>query len=336
MVSSAGSGTLIFARQYALFYDALGRQLKAGLPAERALANLLAGPLAAPLRVVVEDARRRVGGGEGVSEALGQHPLVIPRHEARFLQAAEAAGKLPAACEKLAEGHRASHERTLRLGAKLVYPLMVLLSAIWVMPAKALFDGNMVGYLAITIPPTLLAVAAGAGAVWVGFAPAATALRGQVYALAGQLPWVGGALRQLAIARLGTLMALCFDAGLPADQVLRLAADATPDPRLRKACQAASAATAKGQDIASALEAQKGAFPPMLVQVVRTGEEAGKLDESLAKAAVFWQEDADRAVAILIGIAAGAVMGLTFCYVGWLVVSQWVGLLHQMDQPLPE
>lgn len=323
---------LITARHYALFYDALGRQLKAGLPAERALANVLAGPLPDGLRAAVQDAHTRVGKGAGVAEALGRHPLVIPRHEARFLQAAEAAGKLPAACEKLATGHKAAHDRALRLIAKLVYPLMIGLAAIWIMPAKALVDGEPGGYLAATLPPTLLVAATLVFVAWLGFAPAATAMRAQAYAVAMTLPGVGQALRQLAIARLGTLMALCFDAGLPADQVLRLAAEATPDPRLRKACLAAAQATAKGQDVALALETQHGAFPPMLIQVVRTGEEAGKLDESLAKAAEFWHEDADRAVAMLIGLAAGAIMGLTFVYVGWLVVSQWLGLLRQLPE----
>ena len=327
---------LVFARQYALFYDALGRQLKAGLPAERALANVLAGPLPPALRRVVQDAHRRVGRGIGVAEALGRHPLVIPRHEARFLQAAEAGGKLPAACERLAEGHRATHQRTLRLGSKLVYPLMVLLAALWIMPAKRLFDGELGAFLLTAGPPTLLLAGALFGVVWLFFAPSATATRAQAYALAGRVPGLDGALRRLAIARLGTLMALCFDAGLPADQVLRLASEATPDARLRRACLAAAQAAANGQDVAGAMEAQQGAFPPMMVQVVRTGEEAGKLDESLTKAAEFWREDADRAVAILIGVATGAIMALTFGYVGWLVVNQWLGLLHQMDQPLPE
>lgn len=324
---------MIFARQYALFYDGVGRQLKAGLPASRALANVLAGPLPDPLRAVVADVQRRVDAGEGVADGLGRHPAVIPRHEARFLQAAEAAGKLPEACAQLADAHRKRHERTVKFAAKLVYPLMILLAAFWIAPVKRAFDGDPLGWLATAGPPTLLALAVLAGGVWIGHAPAAGPYRKRLYEAASGVPKLSGALRQLAIARIGQLMALCFQAGLPADQVLRLVGESTPDRRLAKACLAASAATAKGQDVAGAMDAQKGAFPPMMVTVVRTGEEAGSLDEALGKAAEFWAEDADRAVGMLVAIASGAIMGLTFMYVGWLIVDQWLGIIRGLDRP---
>ena len=148
------------------------------------------------------------------------------------------------------------------------------------------------------------------------------------------IPPVASALRQLALARAGGLMAMCFEAALPADQVFKLVADATPDPRLRKACLGVAAATGKGKTITAAMEAQGAAFPGVMTSVVRTGEEAGKLDEALAKASEFWQEDADRAVDTLIKLAVGGLMGLALIIVAFLILSTGLGIINQLNSVL--
>ncbi len=327
---AATSGTPVFARQYAMFYDQLGRQLKAGLAAHVTIANVLNGPLPAVLRQVLVDARRRVEAGEGFADALAKHPAVIAKHEARFLKAAEAAGKLPAACERLAREHRTTHERSLRFASKIVYPILMLIAACVIAPVKIAFDGAY-GRYAITAgtPVVLLLGGVGTG-VWVAFAPAAAPYRQAAYALGMKILPVAAALRQLALARAGGLMAMCFEAGLPADQVFKLVADATADPRLRKACLGVAAATAKGKGITEAMETQGAAFPGMMISVVRTGEESGKLDEALGKAGEFWQEDADRAVDTLIKLSVGGLMAFSMMIVAFMILSIGLGMIQQL------
>lgn len=330
-VAQATSALPVFARQYAMFYDQLGRQLKAGLAAHVTIANVLNGPLPPALRQVLVDARGRVEVGEGFADALARHPAVIARHEVRFLKAAEAAGKLPAACERLAQEHRTTHERSLRVATKLVYPIIMLLAACVIAPAKVAFDGDTGRYLVIAGTPIVLLLSGVAAGVWVAFSPAAGAYRQAAYAFGMKLPPVAAALRQLALARAGGLMAMCFEAGLPAAQVFTLVADSTPDPRLRKACHGVSAATARGKTIAEAMEGQGKAFPGVMVSVVRTGEESGRLDEALGKAGEFWQEDADRAVDTLIKLTVGGLAALAMTIVAFLILNIGLGLIQQLQ-----
>lgn len=327
----ATSTAPVFARQYALFYDQLGRQLKAGLAANVTIANVLNGPLPAVLREVLVDAKRRVEAGEGFADALAKHPAVIARHEARFMQAAEAAGKLPAACERLAREHKTRHERSLRVASKIVYPILLLMAASVIAPFKTAFDGEYGRYAITAGFPILLLIAAVVTGVWVAFSPAAAHWRQAAYGLGMKIPPVAAALRQLALSRAGGLMAMCFEAGLPADQVFKLVAEATPDPRLRKACHGVAMAAGKGKGLASAMEAQGKAFPGVMVSVVRTGEESGKLDEALAKAAEFWQEDADRAVDTLIKLSVGGLMGLGMLIVAFMILNIGLGLIYQLQ-----
>lgn len=321
----------VFARQYALFYDQLGRQLKAGLAAHVTIGNVLNGPLPGVLRQVLIDAQRRVEAGEGFADALAKHPAVIAKHEARFLKAAEAAGKLPAACERLAREHRTTHERSLRFASKIVYPVIMLVAACAIAPLKVAFDGDYGRYALTAGTPIVLVLGALGTGIWVAFAPTAAAYRAAAYAFGMKILPVAAALRQLALARAGGLMAMCFEAGLPADQVFKLVADATPDPRLRKACLGVAAATAKGKGIAAAMETQGKAFPAVMLSVVRTGEEAGSLEEALGKAGEFWQEDADRAVDTLIKLGVGGLMGVALLIVAFMILSVGLGMIHQLQ-----
>lgn len=320
----------VFARQYAMFYDQLGRQLKAGLAPHVTIANVLNGPLPDVLRDVLLDARKRVEGGEAFADALGRHPAVIPRHEVRFMKAAEAAGMLPAACERLAREHKTTHERSLRVASKLVYPVVLLMAASVIAPAKIAFDGETGRYLATAVPPILALLGGVAAGVWVAFAPAAGPYRQAAYAFGMKVPPIAAALRQLALARAGGLMAMCFEAGLPADNVFKLVADATPDPKLKKACLGVASQAAKGKTLADAMEAQGGAFPGVMISVVRTGEESGKLDEALTKAGEFWQEDADRALDTLIKLTVGGLVGVAMLIVAFLILNLGLGMIYQL------
>ena len=69
---------------------------------------------------------------------------------------------------------------------------------------------------------------------------------------------------------------------------------------------------------------QTGLFPNMVVQMVAIGEEAGSLDNMLAKVADFYEEEVNNAVDSLSSLIEPMIMAILGVVVGGLVVAMYL------------
>lgn len=72
-------------------------------------------------------------------------------------------------------------------------------------------------------------------------------------------------------------------AGIPLSRALRSLSQSTENQRLSRALDDVIEQLESGRELATALGAHKGIFPPLFVNMVRVGENAGKLDESFER-----------------------------------------------------
>ena len=73
-------------------------------------------------------------------------------------------------------------------------------------------------------------------------------------------------------------------------------------------------------------------FPHELVSVIETGEQAGRLDESLAAASAIWREDADRSLDTLLRIAVGLVVALALGAVALIILQIGLGIIGRVNE----
>ena len=331
-----GSWSPLMPRQRALFYEQLARMLKSGLPAGAAMENVLRTPWPPALLAVAQDLSRQTNAGGALAEVLKRHAPLIDAFEAAYLEAAETAGTVAEGFDALARRHWQAHDQLVRFAGKLVYPVCLLVAAAVLGPLHVAFAGDVAGYLGqVTRPLAAMALGLG-GAAWVALAPGTAPLRGRLYRLGTRLPFIAPMLRRLAIAQLGQLMASSFRAGLPAGTVLALAAAAMPDPEVAAACRAVEAGIQRGETIALGLSRHPEVFPHEFVSVVETGEQAGRLDESLAAASQLWQEDAERARDNLARAATGGLVAVALGMVALIILQIGLGILGNVNQVLTQ
>jgi type IV pilus assembly protein PilC len=65
-------------------------------------------------------------------------------------------------------------------------------------------------------------------------------------------------------------------------------------------------------------------FPNMVVQMVAIGEEAGSIDQMLAKVADFYEEEVDNAVDALSSLLEPIIMAILGVLVGGLVIAMYL------------
>jgi len=110
-----------------------------------------------------------------------------------------------------------------------------------------------------------------------------------------RLPVLGPLVLRLALARFGHAMAVVIRSGIPILEGLAVVATALGNRIVGREFEAAREGMRAGQSMAQALQRQS-LIPPMVVQMVRVGEETGAMEDVLNKVAEFYEREVDNTV----------------------------------------
>jgi general secretion pathway protein F len=111
-----------------------------------------------------------------------------------------------------------------------------------------------------------------------------------------RLPLFGKLSRGINSARFASTLSILTQSGVPLVEALHIGAAVSSNWLIRDAIEHAAAKVTEGGNLATQLE-RSGYFPAMMVQMIRSGEASGELDDMLARASVMQ----DREVTTLIG-----------------------------------
>lgn len=134
------------------------------------------------------------------------------------------------------------------------------------------------------------------------------------------LPYIGGMRRKALAARFARLVGVLMGGGAPVLHALDAAAESLPDPLARAEAERIRARVREGVTVhASVLEG--GFFPPLLEQLVSVGEESGRMQEFLLKAAEILEQETERALQRLTALAEPAMIVAFGVAIGLIALS---------------
>ena len=122
---------------------------------------------------------------------------------------------------------------------------------------------------------------------------------------------------------LGTLIT----SGIPILRALQITSDVVGNMLYQEAILNAVTSVKDGNTIANALEESKE-MPALVVQMIRIGEEAGRLDFILRSIARFYQRDVDNLLENMVSLIEPALIIFLGIAVGGLVASVLVPLYN--------
>lgn len=299
-------------RDLALGLRVLGDLLDAGLPISRALRafeDLAPGSW----RVAIPHLQQRVREGASLAAALSTAPIAIPPVVIGIAQAGEAGGAAGPAVRRAADMMETAAATRAALQAALTYPAILAVAG---MASIAILVGVVLPRFADILAdlnqqlPTATRIvlgasqAARAAAIPAGVlvAVGGVAWRAWVATESGRLRWhetlrriplVGGARRSAATSRAALSLSALLDSGIPVIDALRFSARSAGDAAMERRLGVASADVAAGRSLSSAF-AGSDALTPTAVQLLRAGEETGRVSGLLAHAAKLEQERSER------------------------------------------
>jgi general secretion pathway protein F len=270
---------LLSSRARADLFSQFATLERAGIPPLQALPILYKqAPIECQPRI--KQLQQGVQQGAALAKAGRRSGLFLP-WEARLITVAEEAGKLQATFSRLNQHYAARARRLLKFKGRLIYPLAILVLAVFVAPAPALLLGDIgpASYLLRTAAPLLGLYTLGRLLIW-RYRMASLAEQPYGVAVVGlALPILGGLMRRQQRRDFLASLALLLEAGVPAIEALSLAAHSVGNPVLRERFAGFAERARAGATLAQALAGAEIGVDA--VTLIDTGEKAGKLDEML-------------------------------------------------------
>ena len=312
-LSAAGLG----AAELAFLTSQLAALIESGLTVEEALATQIDASDAAGSREVLAGVKADIAGGLSLSAALGRQPRSFPDFYRALVHAAEESGALAQVLTHLAHYLESREMLKQKTGLALLYPALVTAVAIaivlgllmYVVPQVVqvfaqsrqtlpLLTRMLIGsadFLQAAWPCLLLWLA-----VSVGLARNALGnekLRLRWHGLVLRLPGIGALVRADNTVRLAGTLGILVQGGVPPFTALHSGVQVMGNLAMRHALAQAIEHVREGVGLARALSLS-GAFPPLLVHLVASGEASGKLALMLARAAALESAMLERRLAI--------------------------------------
>jgi type IV pilus assembly protein PilC len=325
-----------FTRQFATMIDA-------GLPLVQCLEILGGQSDNKTFGNIIKKVQGDVEGGATFADALRKHPKAFPDLYVNMVAAGEAGGILDTILNRLATYIEKSMNLKKKVKSAMTYPSVIISVAFGVVALLLIFViptfEKMFQDFGGTLPaPTRLiismsqwlqrfwwAVAMAIGALIFGVKQWRRTEQGKrvLDGLALRLPVFGMLVRKVAVAKFARTLSTLISSGVPILDGLEIVAKTAGNKIVEIAILQTRQAIAEGKTIAEPL-AQTKVFPPMVVQMIGVGEQAGALDSMLSKIADFYDEEVDQAVDTLSALLEPFIMVFLGVVIGYIVVAMYL------------
>lgn len=286
-----------------------------GITLSNALEGILHQEENPTLRRVLSELKDAVEGGEDFSSALARHPKLFDKTYVSLVKASEATGTLGPMLERIAGYLRREVETRGKVRAAMAYPSVMMVLAIgvtiflltYILPKfTPLFKSR-----GTELPkPTLImmAVSAGIADYWyLWLAGVLLAIVAYVLARRSEsgrrfldlakinLPILGPMFRKVIISRsvrtLGTMLA----SGVPMLDAIRLCGEVSGNYHYETTWENVRDQVTAGKRICEVLSGNP-LFPPVLVQMIASGEETGRLAYVLERVSTYYDHEVETSI----------------------------------------
>ncbi|WP_111641564.1 type II secretion system inner membrane protein GspF [Marinimicrobium alkaliphilum] len=329
-----GVRTKINAKDLSLMTRQLASLVKSGLPLDEALQATARQQQKPNNERILLQVRAKVLEGFSLAQALNENPGAFNDMYRAMVRAGESSGYLGPVLERLAEYTQKSQIIQSKLRSATIYPAVLLTFALLVIVALMAFVvPDLIGIFQHqeTQLPLLTRMLIATSDFVVGYGVyVLIAIIGAVWGVKRllrapkrlrtwhawqlKLPVMGNLVRQINSSRFASTLGLLTNSGVPLLQALNIAGQVMTNKILQENVQEVAEAVHEGTSLHKAMN-NVGGFPPLLVQLVSSGESNGTLPEQLENAA----EDQERELEMMLGVAMGLLEPLTVVFMGGAV-----------------
>lgn len=291
------------------------------------------------LQKALEDVSRDVKSGLTLAQSLGKHPDIFPQLYINLVKSGEASGKLDEVMLKMADSLEKEREFKSRVKGAMIYPIVVITMMFAVMIIMIIFVIPKLTALykqsAIDLPlPTKILIGISdflVGYWWlliimiiasvIGFKRWVKTPSGALIfdSFILKVPLIGKIVTSVSLTNFSRTFGLLVGAGIPLLDAINIVSEVTENTSFKLELRKAYSGVSRGLPFSSLLVAN--IYPKIVPQMVKVGEETGKVDEIFFKLAQFFESESDNMVKNLTVAIEPVVLVVLGIGVGFLVIS---------------
>ena len=280
--------------QRAELYHQLAQLTSAGIGVVPALEQIKRHPPSSSFREPLQHFLDGLARGRSLSDSL-QHGGWLPAFDTALIDAGERSGRLDGCFRLLADYYNARSSVTKLVISQLIYPVGLIHVAAFVFLIVVPFAGSQFNAsltwlfieAALVLAPIYIAVAL---AIYALQSKHGEPWRARLESLLRPIPLLGAARHCLALARLAAALEALISAGVTVVEAWSLAATASGSPAFRRAVATWKPELAAGRTPGELVRASPY-FPETFSNLYASGEISGKLDETLRRLYMYYQEE---------------------------------------------
>jgi type IV pilus assembly protein PilC len=292
-------------------------------------------------REIIASMVESIEGGKTLSQALAEHPQTFDEVMVSLIRAGEETGALPQVLNNLLESLKWQDELAAHTKKLVMYPAFLgtvvvaitLFMMIYLVPKMAGFIRGMgqemptqtkiliatsdffVGYWYVVLGlPLILAI------LVVFMVRTSQAARYRFDDVKLRLPYVGGILRKIILSRFASVFAMMYSSGITILDSIKATEDVVGNMVIKEGLQKVGDLIAEGQNVTVAFQ-NAGIFPPLVLRMLRVGENTGALDAALTNVSYFYNRDVRESIEKVQAMIEPVMTVTIGLILGWIMMA---------------
>ena len=344
----------IFAKKPAIkdiviFTRQLSVMLRSAIPPVESLRTQVTQAESSDFREAILKIAEMVETGSSLSQAFSSHPKIFNTFYVSCVKSGEASGKVADSLDYLAQHLESEYELQAKIKGAMLYPIMVITVALGVTALVIFFIiprlTSVLEEMAEELPASTRVMMSFSSFIREGgwililiffvgliflFQYFRRSEEGKDFwdKASLKIPLFGDFYKKIYLTRFAENLSVLIAAGLPIIQALKITADVIDNSFYKKIIKKTEEKVARGETISSVLSRYPEQIPSFLTQMVSTGEETGRLENTLMDVVNFYKGDLDRFINNLTKILEPMLMLFLGGLVGILVISIFIPLFQ--------
>lgn len=322
-----------------VFTRQLATLIGAGLPLSQSLHTVLEQTQNKQLQSVIQDISAAVEGGKSLSDSFAKHPRVFNEVFISLIAAGELSGTLDDSLARVANQQEKDAAIVGKIRGALTYPIIVLVVIVGVLlfmlftvvpqveklyadldkelPILTLIMVNVAGFLAAFWWIVLIVVGVGVY-FFLQYLKTESGIHFKDnFKL--KVPLFGKMFRKLYMARFARTGQTLLSTGVSMLDMLKVTGRAINNSIIQKSIERATEKVQGGKALSTALEPED-VILPLVPQMIKIGEQSGRIDEMMGKVAQVYEDELDEEIRtistaiepilmVILAVVAGGMVG---------------------------
>ena len=292
-------------------------------------------------REIIAGMVESIEGGKTLSQAMAEHPQTFDEVMVSLIRAGEETGALPQVLSNLLESLKWQDELAAHTKKLVMYPAFLgtvvvaitLFMMIYLVPKMAGFIRNMgqempaqtriliatseffvnYWYVVLGLPIILAAIVA-------FLVRTNQAARYRFDDVKLRLPYIGNILRKIILSRFASVFAMMYSSGITILDSIKATEDVVGNLVIKEGLEKVGALIAEGQNVTVAFQ-NAGIFPPLVLRMLRVGENTGALDTALTNVSYFYNRDVRESIEKVQAMIEPVMTVTIGLILGWIMMA---------------